>query len=136
MGCGTVENRVGSVGRRKGEGGQRSGDVSRSVTVVEGRRAARGSEDSRCRHTGKVVGAGVSYRRWRGCGQQVLARVRVMGQARSSLEGSRGASGRGGQDPGRTGNSGGLTCALGRIDYAGAGAGAGAREGSHTWIWR
>ena len=52
-------------------------------------------------------------------------------QARSSLEGSRGASGRGGQDPGRTGKSGGLTCALGHVDYAGAGA----SDASHTWIW-
>ena len=39
-------------------------------------------------------------------------------QARSSLEGSRGAPGRGGQDPVRKGKSGGLTCTPGRVDYA------------------
>ena len=51
-------------------------------------------------------------------------------QARSSLEGSRGASGRGGQDPARKGKSGSLTCAPGRVDYAGASAG----DKSHAWI--
>ena len=42
----------------------------------------------------------------------------MIGAGRSSLEGSQGAPGRGGHDPGRKGKSGGRTCTPRRVDYA------------------
>ena len=68
MGRVIVENRVGSVSWRKGEGGRRSGDVSQWVMAAEGRRAMRGRNagaDSQYRRRGKVAGRGASCRRGR-----------------------------------------------------------------------
>ena len=93
--------------------------VGGSQQAVQGRNAG---GESQCRHRSKVAGTGASCRRGRGCEQKVPAQVLVIGAGAVEPGGLAGCV--------RPWRASGLTCALGRVDYAGAG------DRSHAWIKR